>query len=212
MGKVSVTQMPDRVIKDNRITALDFCILVRIKQLQYIGGNNKKVEFSMSKLKCMMNVADNRTINKRLDNLKDKEYIEEYEVKRGKASHVIVKDGVLEGKPFTQLYSRVIEDIEDIGVVGYRLLYYLESFINRNTVKNNFCFSSHGTIAADTGSSPSSVKAYIKKLEKRKYVKIESHFIEFQGYDNDDKKYFSKFNNHYYVLLENMLTKNKKQS
>ncbi|KOS61478.1 hypothetical protein FJQ98_16455 [Lysinibacillus agricola] len=103
---------------------------------------------------------------------------------------------------FTQLPLKSLNRIEEIGHHGYRLMYYYESYINRNDISQDYCYPSYISIRDDLKISDDTLTKYNTQLKKLKLITITKHEVQF---DNPlDENRFTRFNNHYRVNLFNV--------
>jgi hypothetical protein len=151
-------------------------------------------------------MADNRTLKKCLQNLHKQQIILEYidKLPKQKALELTFDPIPFESKKFTQLPANILNKVEHIGVIGLRLLFYYESYINRtNPPEKQFAFPAIETIAKDLHINKETVIEYNEKLKKNKLLKITKHKLENTGeYDSLDNALFTKYNNHYHVQID----------
>lgn len=71
-------------------------------------------------------------------------------------------------KSFTQLPKcSLINKIRQIGLIGYRLIYYYESYINRkDVISKQFCFVGQNTISSELNINKETIKKYNDIFEK----------------------------------------------
>jgi hypothetical protein len=93
--------------------------------------------------------------------------------------------------------------VNEIGCIGVRLLYFYESYINRNNNKVKFCYVSYETVRDCIGLSTKTIAEYNDVLIKTKLLKVTKHRLgtEYE-YDKDDALVFDRWNNHYEVRLD----------
>lgn len=92
--------------------------------------------------------------------------------------------------------------INEIGYVGYRLMYYYESHITRKNVTKDYCHPVYETIISDLKISDKTLTRYNNKLKKEKLITITKHEVQF---DNPfDENRFDRYNNRYRVNLFNI--------
>jgi hypothetical protein len=110
---------------------------------------------------------------------------------------------------FTHIYISLLDKLPIIQANGIRLLCYYESNINRsdrNKPGSHFCFTSIDTISQETGLSRKTIIKYNLILERAKLLDIDKHKLGTDyRYDDKDGIIFNKYNNHYFVRLENIL-------
>lgn len=197
--------MPNSIVRDPNVNALDFCILLSLKYAHYLSGSKDLIfETDFNSIKRILGLQDNRTLKKALNNLYNQKYItNEITIHRKKLSEIELSNKLFD-KPFTQLPASILYKISEIGFIGARLLYYYESFIIRTNTMNQFCFTSQDTIRQDTGISVRSIIEYNKKLKKAKLLEITEHKVRVE-YDRVGNMNWDKYNNHYGVRLERLL-------
>jgi hypothetical protein len=115
---------------------------------------------------------------------------------------------------FAQLPYYLLDQcvLNQIGYEGFRLLFYLKSYVNNGM---EFCFCSRELIAEEIGSNPKTVDKYTLILKKCKLIKIVKHELKSTGeYEIDefglDKEKFTKYNNHYYLRFDQFETVHRK--
>lgn len=204
-------QIPDEIIRNYCVdfNHYDFGVYAMLKYAHFRNPNKDKDKLEVDH-KIMMNklfINDSRTLKKSLNKLYKYGFIEE-EIKR------LPRNGILKlefnpspfkTKSFTQLPASLIYKIEQIGLIGYRLIYYYESYINRkDVISNQFCFVGQDTISSELNINKETIKKYNDILKKSKIVTIKKHKLEFDGYDDLDNIVFNKYNNHYYVHIDKM--------
>lgn len=208
--KKLLVQVPDEIIKNIhcKMDSNTFATYVYLKFLYFRNYNNSEMEIDHNKFKHKLYIADNRTLKKSLTILHKNQIMLEYINKlptKGTLKFTF-EPTPFNSKKFTQLPVTIINKIEHIGTIGLRLLFYYESFINRKgSISKQFAFPSIETISKDLGLNKETITTYNRILKKNKLIKIVKHKLEWDGeYDNLDNPLFTKYNNHYYVKLENM--------
>jgi predicted transcriptional regulator len=204
-------QIPDEIIRNYCVdfNHYDFGVYALLRYAHFRNPNKDKDKLEINH-KFMMNklfINDSRTLKKSLNKLYKYGFIEE-EIKR------LPRNGILKlefnhspfkTKSFTQLPTSLINKIEQIGLIGYRLIYYYESYINRkDVISKQFCFVGQDTISSELNINKETIKKYNDILKKSKLVTIKKHKLEFDGYDDLDNIVFNKYNNHYYVHIDKM--------
>jgi hypothetical protein len=195
-------QLPTEVIKNSNISNESFFVYAKLIQHYYVHkGKSNTLFIDHAKFMYFANIKSNRTFKKCLNELYENKLILN-EIKnlprRGNIEIELVK---IDNCKFAQLEYWFLEQcvINEIGYEGYRLLYYLKSYINNY---EEYCYCSRETIASDIGSSPNTVDKYCKILKKLKLIKIQKHKLISDGtYLNefDTRENFTKYNNHYYI-------------
>ncbi|WP_160498558.1 hypothetical protein [Paenibacillus dendrobii] len=205
MSNTAFIQVPNYIVRDPNINPLDFCVLASLKYAHFFSGSKKDLfEVDFNEVKRVIGIHDNRTLKKSLTNLYEQEYIMDEVVIHRKQMSVVRLNKILFTKPFTQLPTKLFTRINNIGCVGFRLLYYYESFIIRANTINQFCYASQETIQRDTGVSVRSIIEYNKRLKNAKLLNITEHKVRSE-YDEDGMMNWNRYNNHYDVRLENLL-------
>jgi hypothetical protein len=184
---------------------MEFCLLLRLKYLSFTSGNKDIYDVYFGRLKSNLYINDNRTMKKCLNNIHKQGYInEDVDVQRKKPVQIKLNMELLNEKPFSQLPTTLLDQIQEIDYVGIRLLYYYESYINRSS-GNQFCFPSVETIVNDTGISKNTVTKYNEILKNKQMLRIVKHQLSTEyDYKDNDELIFDKYNNHYYVKVNNM--------
>jgi hypothetical protein len=166
-------------------------------------NNTDELQVLHKELMHILYIGDNRTFKKCLDTLYNNNLITDKIEKLPRNNQPISVRIKHKKTIFTQLPSTVLYKIKDIGHTGLRLLFYYESYINRKNGKE-FAYPSQKTIAKDLKYSYTTIDKYNALLVKYKLLKIVVHDFELNGFDKLDKPLFTRYNNHYYVRLENI--------
>lgn len=203
--------MPNSIIRDPNLSSIEFLVLIKLKQLQFINRSSNFKFNSKEHLKIPLDINDNRTLHRTLNNLYDNRYIlEPVKIDSHSIGTVSMNDALIKSKSkFTHIYTSLLDKMLHIQANGIRLLCYYESYINRNDKdkpSSHFCFTSIDTISQETGLSRKTIIKYNSVLEKANLLDIDKHKLGTDyRYDDKDKVIFNKYNNHYYVRLENIL-------
>lgn len=205
-----IIQVPDEIIRNSLITldANTFAVYTYLKFLHFRNYNECELLLDHNKFKHKLYIADNRTLKKSFLKLHKEqiilEYIDKFPTKG--ALNLTFNPLPFESKTFTQLPATVINKIEHIGLIGFRLLFYYESFINRqDEPSKQFAFPAIETICKHLGLNKDTVIEYNDKLKKHKLLKIIKHEIEWTGeYNELSQPLFTKYNNHYYVRIDKL--------
>jgi hypothetical protein len=204
---VSMLQIPNYIIRNNKLTALDFALYVYLKHLYYINEKRTVLEVSHMSLMAALAITDLRTIKKAINNLYGCGVITN-EVKIPKRGFLKIEIQMSDCvSNFTQLPTSLIKSLPEIGHLGYRLLYFYESFINRTVQgeRRSFCFASYKYIVEALNISEPSLAKYNKILAESMLLSITKHQIGFDAtYNGKDFIVFDKFNNHYIPILSYM--------
>lgn len=215
-------QIPTSIIRDYTFKPIVFAVYLKLIQLYYQYGNHEILEFHHKIIMDDLQIKDNRSFKAALDELYNRGYILT-EIKKlpiNKALTIHLNINVLPQYTkanFTQLPFVVVERniMQVIGQNGLRLLYYYYSYINNKDTKRQFCFTSLQTISLETGLSKATIIKFNDILEKNRFIKIEDHILSTNNeYITKNKKevlYFTKYNNHYFVNVENIISYYKKK-
>lgn len=224
MAKEFKIQIPTQVVRSKKFTASEFVLLAKILQAYYKQpGKEKPLTFSIDHKAFMYYLffKDNETFKKNLIGLFVKGVIESelYDKENQKIklprkgglqltiNKLIIPAFNKERGYFTQIPYYVLnrEIIEAVGYVGVRLMYYYKSYINEREPLKQFCFVAETTTAEDLNITEKTVIKYNKFLKVKKFIKIEKHKLEnSETYDENGKLLFEKYNNHYFLRLENV--------
>ncbi|MEM4994933.1 hypothetical protein WKH56_20425 [Priestia sp. SB1] len=208
--KMIKVQIPDEIIRnvECKLTACDFAIYSILKYHNFRQyGECEFKSLDHQKLKHKLYISDNRTFKKSLSSLHKQGFIIN-EIRRLPTKggiDIIFNPVPIESKKFTQLPATIFNKIEHIGWTGFRLLYYYESYINRTEEPSkHYCFAGQETISKHLGIDTDTIKKYNDILVKHKLLKIVKHKLECTyEYDDLDNLIYTKYNNHYFVRLEN---------
>lgn len=208
--KKLVVQIPDEIIRNKGIEldTYSFTTYVLLKFLHFRNYNKDEMEIDHNHLKHKLYISDNRTLKKVLAILHMNQFILEY-INRlpSRGSLKLTFDPIpFKSKKFTQLPITVLNKIEHIGNVGVRLLFYYESFINRKEqLVKQFAFPGIETISSDLGLDQNTIIKYNTILKEHGLLKIDKHKLEHDfEYDDFGDLLFTKYNNHYYVQINNL--------
>ena len=166
--------------------------------------DNEVVKFKHSEMKNLLHINDGRTIKKALMQLCEQGLIiwEQDNLPRNGGNLEITPLQPFKKNWFTQLPINLNLHIGDIGLIGYRLMYYYESHINRKIVTKDYCYPSYETIMEDLQISDKTLTKYNELLKKEKLITVTKHKVHF---DNPfDEGIFDRYNNHYRVNLLNI--------
>lgn len=203
-SKTPFIQLPNKLVRDPNITAIDFVLLFKLKHLAFLH-NSCQFEVDNNKLKLALGIADNKTIKKSYKNLYEQDYLlEPAELLRGKPVKFTINEAKLSSKEeYTQLPIYVIEHLDTIKYVGFRLLYYYSSYINKSKL---YAYPSIETIKQHLGVHKDTVQEYNEKLRKAKLISIEKHDLRHDyTYDINDRLERTKYNNHYILHIDKLV-------
>lgn len=206
--KSQFVKIPNGLIRDPNLSSLEFVLLVKFKLLQYINHSDKFPINRKEHIKEPFGIADNRTIKKSLDNLLELEYIrDKIIIDSHSIGEVHLNSGLLNlKKNYTCIYGSLLRLVPLIDCTGVRLISYYESYINRTTTINQFCYTSIETITNETGLAKNTIIKYNKLLSDKGFISVDKHKLGTEyKYDGKDKIIFSKYNNHYTVNWDKIL-------
>lgn len=194
-------QVPTEIVRNIgfKIDEKSFAVYAFLLFKKFKAFNNSEIVVLLKDIKVVTGITDNRTIKKCFSNLHDQGLI------MNKIDKLPINNPlqITMLKPykddfFTQIPLNLIKSIDSIGLIGFRLMYYYESYINRNDMAKLFCYPSYETIQIDLGISNFSVTKYNNMLVKEKLITITKHKAEYDPFGDGG---LEKFNNHYSVNL-----------
>jgi hypothetical protein len=208
--KKLIIQIPDEIIR-NKYSVMDsntFATYTYLKFLHFRNYGKETIEIVISDFKHTLNISDNRTIKKCLLNLHKMGVVLELidTLPKRKPITLTFNPEPFESIAFTQLPATILYKINKIGTIGLRILFYYESFINRKDRREKqYAFPAIETTAADLNINKETVIEYNRILHDNDLLIITKHEIQFEGAYNDlDKPLFTRYNNHYNVILKNI--------
>ena len=197
-------QVPTEIVRNIgfNIDEKSFAIYAFLLYKKFRNYDKCEIDVLLKDIKVVTGIADNRTIKKCFSSLYDQGLI------MNKVDKLPINNPlqITMLKPFkddyfTQMPLDLLKSIDSIGLIGFRLMYYYESYINRSDMSKLFCFPSYETIQIDLGISNFSVTKYNKLLAKEKLITITKHKAD---YDPFGDSRLEKFNNHYSVNLHKL--------
>ncbi|ARK30794.1 hypothetical protein [Halalkalibacter krulwichiae] len=207
-------QIASEVVRDKTINDKEFVLYVKLVQLyQRHGQREEYVIKEYEQLMHFLKFKDNRTFKKCWNSLHKRGLIRN-EIKNLPKTHplpVRINPEYIPRKKenpikFTQLTHRLIDRyvLDKIGYTGVRIMYYLESYIDRTKfLWDHYAYPSEELIAEDTGNSRTTIIKYIKILDKVNLMKVQRNYLESNGIDVTDKgkeiETFIRWNNKYFV-------------
>lgn len=202
----SYIQINNEIIRNPNISSSAFVLYAMLKYLYY----KKSIIIYKEKLLEKLNWESNKKLKKYLLELYDRKLInEKYNSLPKFKPLTLTIDNINSKNGFTQLPSILLTNkITIMGDYGIRLLFYYESYINRRSNKNLFAYCSQEIIYKDTGISNKTIIKYNEILQENRLISIDKYELE-----ESINKYgysFNKYNNHYFVLVENFKNTNKK--
>jgi hypothetical protein len=208
--KKLIIQIPDEIIRNSifNLDANTFATYTYLKFLYFRNYNESTIELDTKEVKRILNLTDNRTLKKCLNNLhKNDMLVDEVKnlPKRNPLTIQFIPDMFITEK-FTQLPATILYKLKDMGSIGLRLLFYYESYINRTEpIQKQFAFPGIETIAKDLHINKETVTEYNRILVKEKLIKITKHKLQPSGeFDELDRGLFTKYNHHYHVQIDKL--------
>lgn len=197
-------QVPTEIVRNIgfNIDEKSFVVYAFLLFKKFKAFNNSEINVLLKDIKFVTGVTDNRTLKKCFSNLHNQGLIK-YQIDKlpiNKPLQIIMLDPC-KSDYFTQLPLELLKSIDRVGLIGFRLMYYYESYINRSDMTKLFCYPSYETIQIDLGISNFSVTKYNKLLVKEKLVTITKHKAEYDPFGDSG---LEKFNNHYSVNLHKL--------
>lgn len=199
-------QIDNSIVRNEnyKLDNVAFTTYTYLKFLEFIRYT-EVFEINHRDLMKVIKIKDNRTLKKSLD------ILYQYDLLKLPINSLPIGNEPIQIKlhqtsdnNFTQLPFNILKRIDVIGYMGFRLLFYYESYINRKERKL-FAYPSQITITNDLNCSYSTIKKYNDILVNLKLLKIDVHDFKFDGYDDLDSPLFNRYNNHYFVRLDEML-------
>jgi hypothetical protein len=207
----STIQLPNAIVRNEGfdLNALDFVVVALLKYFFYRNKEDTCLVIDHKFIMNKLGIRDTRTLKTVFSSLyQNKIILNEVKKLPNKGSIELSLNIEIFKQPkshFTQLPTRLLDFISILTYTGYRLLYYYQSFINTKILNRNYAFPGFEKICKDLGITDKTLDKYNKHLVKHKMLKIVKHELKTDyNYDNDDKLLFHKFQNHYYVRVENM--------
>lgn len=212
-GKVYMLQISNDIIRNQNgfnFNENEFALICSLKYCFFVNRcneENNEVVFDYKMLMASGGVKHINTFKNYLQNLKKQNIIMNDEIKIDRKGRLplLINDGLIKGKTFTSMPVKLMNRMIEITRIGFRLMFYYQSFINTRDDSNKiYAYPSIKKICDDLRLSKKTVIKYNKLLEKNKLLRVEPSKIKFEGYDLENIPIFQKHNNHYYVLLENI--------
>lgn len=213
-------QIATEIIRNKQLSHDSFYVYCKLIQHYYVR-KDKSVVLNIDHKKFMYfsNIKSNQTFKKCVNQLHEQGLIVT-------KIDTLPRSGMIEIKlnskyvgnrkeyKFAQLPYYLLDQcvLNQIGYEGFRLLFYLKSYVNNGM---EYCFCSREVIADEIGSNPKTVDKYTLILKKSKLIKIVKHELKSSGeYEMDefgtDKEKFTKYNNHYFLRFDQFETVHKK--
>ena len=196
-------QIPNEVIRNTgfNIDEKSFAVYAFLLYRKFKGFNASDMEVNLKDIKVMTGITDNRTIKKCFSILHNQGLISEIDKLPINKPLQITMYNPYKDSYFTQIPLELLKMMDVVGHIGFRLLYYYESYINRRNVTSLFCYPSYESIQEDLKISNFSVTKYNKLLQNEKLITITKHKAE---YDPLGDNGLDRFNNHYRVNLDKL--------
>lgn len=204
--KKIMIQVPDYIIRntDIKMDANTFGVYTYLKFHHFLSINkDESMEIDHNKLKSKLGISDNRTVKKCLINLHKLGIILEYidKLPSNGALNITLNQDTHIDKQFTQLPATILNRIDNIGLIGLRLIYYYESYINRkDRFDKQFAYPSIEITSKDLKVNKNTILTYNEMLVKNKLIKINKAKLEY----HEDSSFFDKYYNKYHVLVEKL--------
>lgn len=206
-----------KVVRDGNLTCNDFAVILYLKHLIWQTGNRYSFQVSAPDMRHDLRITDNRTLKASLSNLHIHNYIQN-EIKQMQPNKPIQLDlnqkkfdteNRKEGEYFTKLPINILYALKDgkLNSKEVRLLYYIKSYINSDDMRKQFCYTSiEKTMVKETNISKNTIPKYTEMLKKKKLISIDKHKLgtSYQ-YNEKGELIFTKYNNHYFLRLENIM-------
>jgi len=197
-------QVPTEIVRNIgfNLDEKSFAVYAYLLYKKFKAFNNSEIDVLLRDIKVVTGITDNRTLKKCFLNLHNQGLIKNQidKLPINKPLRFIMLEPY-KSDYFTQLPLELLKSIDNIGLIGFRLMYYYESYINRSNMSKQFCYPSYETIQIDLGISNFSVTKYNKLLTKEKLLTITKHKAEYDPFGDSG---LEKFNNHYSVNLHKL--------
>lgn len=200
-------KIPTSVVRNEsvNIDSGTFVLYVRLcekRHRNYKMDNPDKIVFYHFELIKQLNIKDNRTLKRMLSNLEKNGLVKDIPVKYPRhfeAVSLTLLNMNEKGCHFTIIKEEWLNKMDVISPAAFRLLVYYKSHINP-TRGRDFCFTGKDTIIKSLKIGGTTLVESNKELEKLGLLEIKRHDLRHDGYyDENDRPYFSRFQNHYYV-------------
>jgi hypothetical protein len=198
-------KIDNRIVRNKNISNGAFVLYAELVYLKFVNKNSESVLIHHKLLMKYLNWHDKRKLKKYFKELYNHKLIKEEIKTFPKYKQILVTLINYNSNNFTWLPDNLIKNIKLFGDIGFRLIYYYKSFINDNEISIQYAFPSLNTIAKDLGITENTVVKYNYILEKFKLIKIDKHELVGKFKNNNTEKYFTKYNNYYYINIEKIL-------
>lgn len=194
-------------MRDNKISATDFVLYAYLK-FQHSFDKAEILQLNRNRTMSDVDIKDRRTLDKTFMNLFYYGLFTKEPVFSGGKIKIEFNLSKLQIKSmFTQLPTDLLMYyIQKTGHVGFRLLYYYESFISRTNGKENmFCYPGYKDIVSTLGISEPTLAKYNQILVDNKLLAIRKHKVGEETTIKDGVLIkFNRYNNHYTPLRGEM--------
>ena len=164
---------------------------------------NKTLEEDHVDLKITTAILDNRTLKRCLNDLHQLGIIDEKIENLPKKQHLnITLASSTKHHFFTKMPVNLFAHIREIGHVGFQLLFYYESYINRKQVNKEYAFPSFKAIRRDLGISFDTLLKYNDVLTRVGFLSVIRS--ESDNSNEREDKTFNNWNNRYYLQLHKL--------
>lgn len=193
-------QIPNRIIRNTEfnIDEKSFAIYAFLLFKKFKVFNVNEIEVLLRDIKAVTGIVDNRTLKKCFITLHTQGLVQNKVVELPINKPIKFEMSNFSNENFTQIPLNLLKSIDSIGLIGFRLMYYYESYINRKNVTKQFCYPSYETIQDDLKISNFSVTKYNKILVNEKLLTITKHKVEYDPFGDSG---LERFNNHYTINL-----------
>lgn len=210
-------QIPTSIVRSPELNENEFTTVCILKyaydlnlrnQAQFSIENTSTIEIPHTQLKNYLGLSDNRTLKDYLKRLFELGLIFNLIDKfpKNKPLKIQLNVELLNQKPFTQLPINILKLLNKIHTTGMRLLYYYESYTNRDEDKP--AYPSQEKIKEEIGISENTCCKYnqlMSELDILKYVTYP--VVNTYQFNVNDKPICKRPNNTYEVLINNLKTK-----
>lgn len=210
-------KVPTSIVRNEEIYISndEFILYARLCFLHFRNYGGEQMQVDHKKLMSFCHMSDTRTFKKRLKALYEANLILNEVNKlptKGALTIEMNDDYFKEGVPFTKLSVKIFSYFNNgqpdtqpdnrIDEYAFRQIFYYQSHINTKMRDRSFCFVGYETLAERLKISRTKIKEANKQLKKLKLVKIEKHQLHnTEGYDDNNELVFTRYNNHYTVLI-----------
>jgi len=202
---IKYIKIDNRIVRNTNIKISNpaFALYVELQYLNFLNKNINTIKVYHSLLQKYLNWKDRRKLKIYLDELYDLKLIKNKINTLPRYKQITIDIAKINSKHFIFIPETLIENIKIIGEIGLRLICYYMSHINK---KQPYAFPSYETLENNLDISSHTITRYNKILEKDNHlIKIDKQKNEGNFINPITGKSFVKFNNHYYLRLDNIL-------